>query len=52
MLLPFAVRTGLTEFLINTDIQSVIITLQEKHPALHLFYFYVFPIGVCLVPTG
>ena len=34
-----AVRTGLTESLISTDIQSVIITLQEKHPALHLLYF-------------
>ena len=41
-----AVRTGLTESLISTDIQSVIMTLQEKHPALHLLYFYVFPIGI------
>ena len=47
----FAVRTGLTLFLISTDIQSVIIILQEKHPALHLLHFYVFPIGICLVPT-
>lgn len=48
----FAVRTGLTESLISTDIQSVIINLQEKHPLLHLLHFYVFPIGICLVPTG
>lgn len=48
----FAVRTGLTKSLINTDIQSAIIILQEKHPALHLLHFYIFPIGICLVPTG
>ena len=47
-----AVRTGLTESLINTDIQSIIIIIQEKHPSLHLLHFYVFPIGICLVPTG
>ena len=48
----FAVRTGLTESLIKTDIQIVIQIIQEKHPALHLLQFYVFPIGICLVPTG
>ena len=46
-----AVRTGLTELLIKTDIQSVIKKLQEKHPVRHLLYFYVFPIRICLVPT-
>ena len=51
ILISVAVRTGLTLFLISTDIQSVIIILQEKHPALHLLHFYVFPIGICLVPT-
>ena len=48
----FAVRTGPTESLIKTDIQIVIQIIQEKHPALHLLQFYVFPIGICLVPTG
>ena len=47
-----AVRTGLTESLIKTDIQSVIRIFQEKHPFLHLLQFYVFPIGICLIPTG
>mgnify|MGYP006936155528 FL=1 len=47
-----AVRTGLTEFLIDTDIQFIIKIVQEKHPLLHLLHFYVFPIGICLVPTG
>jgi len=46
-----AVRTGLTESLIKTDIQSVIRIFHKKHPALHLLHFYVFPIGICLVPT-
>lgn len=47
----YAVRTGLTESLIKTDIQSVIRIFHKKHPALHLLHFYVFPIGICLVPT-
>jgi len=47
-----AVRTGLTEFLITTEIQPVIKIFQEKHPVLHLLHFYIFPIGVYLVPTG
>ncbi|WP_462367082.1 hypothetical protein, partial [Phocaeicola coprophilus] len=45
------VRTGLTEFLITTEIQPVIKIFQEKHPVLHLPHFYIFPIGICLVPT-
>lgn len=46
-----AVRTGLTESLIYTEIQLIIKIFQEKHPVLHLLHFYVFPIGICLVPT-
>ena len=44
-------RTGLTESLIEADIQFVIKVFQEKHPVLHLNSFYVFLIGIYLVPT-
>ena len=51
ILISVAVRTGLTGSFIKTDIQHVIRIFQGKHPVLHLLHFYVFPIGICLVPT-